>query len=73
MQVQHQTVAVDGLDIFYREAGPRNAPGVLLLHGFPSSSFMFRHLIPELARGWLQGRTIVVDPGHGGATSGWSG
>jgi pimeloyl-ACP methyl ester carboxylesterase len=35
--------------VFYREAGPLNAPAILLLHGFPTSSHMFRNLIPELA------------------------
>src|SRR5207237_1699371 len=40
---------LEGLEIFYREAGPRDAPTVLLLHGFPSSSHMFRNLIPLLA------------------------
>ena len=43
------TVVVDGVEVFYREAGPRDAPHVLLLHGFPSSSHMFRNLIPALA------------------------
>ena len=47
--VAHRTVAVDGLTIFYREAGPRDAPTVLLLHGFPASSHMYRTLIPALA------------------------
>jgi pimeloyl-ACP methyl ester carboxylesterase len=47
--VAHRTVTIDGLDIFYREAGPPEAPTVLLLHGFPTSSHMFRHLIPALA------------------------
>jgi pimeloyl-ACP methyl ester carboxylesterase len=46
---QHKTVEVDGLDIFYREAGDPANPTVLLLHGFPTSSFMFRNLIPALA------------------------
>ncbi len=45
----HKTVKVDGLDIFYREAGPKDAPTILLLHGFPTSSQMFRNLIPALA------------------------
>ena len=45
----HRTIKIDGLDIFYREAGPKNAPTVLLLHGFPTSSHMFRNLIPALA------------------------
>jgi len=47
--VMYRTVKVDGLDIFYREAGPKNAPTILLLHGFPTSSQMFRNLIPLLA------------------------
>jgi pimeloyl-ACP methyl ester carboxylesterase len=45
----HKTVTVDGLDIFYREAGPRDAPTILLLHGFPTSSQMFRNLMPALS------------------------
>ncbi|MEW4490947.1 alpha/beta hydrolase [Thalassoglobus sp. JC818] len=48
-QVLHRSVAIDGLDIFYREAGRKEDPTVLLLHGFPTSSHMFRNLIPELA------------------------
>lgn len=48
-QVFYRTVKIDGLDIFYREAGRRDAPTVLLLHGFPTSSHMFRNLIPALA------------------------
>src|SRR5271166_1358826 len=47
--VLHKTVKVGELDIFYREAGPKDAPTVLLLHGFPTSSQMFRNLIPALA------------------------
>ena len=47
--VHHRTVSVDGLDIFYREAGSTDKPSLLLLHGFPSSSHMFRNLIPALA------------------------
>ena len=38
-----RTVSIDGLDIFYREAGSRNNPTILLLHGFPTSSHMFRN------------------------------
>lgn len=45
----YRTVEVDGLRIFYREAGPKDAPTLLLLHGFPSSSAMFETLIPRLA------------------------
>jgi pimeloyl-ACP methyl ester carboxylesterase len=46
---RHRTAKVDGIDIFYREAGPADAPAVVLLHGFPTSSHMFRNLIPALA------------------------
>src|SRR5271169_6352588 len=49
VKVFHKTVKVGDLDIFYREAGPKDAPAVLLLHGFPTSSQMFRTLIPALA------------------------
>jgi len=45
----HKTVEINGLDIFYREAGPQNATSILLLHGFPTSSHMFRNLIPALS------------------------
>jgi len=47
--VHYRTAAVGGVSVFYREAGPDSAPVVLLLHGFPSSSRMFRDLIPRLA------------------------
>ncbi|CAD6009992.1 alpha/beta fold hydrolase [Agreia sp. COWG] len=46
--VHHRTIRVDGLDVFWREAGPADAPVLLLLHGYPTSSHMFRHLIPAL-------------------------
>jgi pimeloyl-ACP methyl ester carboxylesterase len=46
---QHNKTTVDGQEVLCREAGPTDAPGILLLHGFPSSSHMFRHLIPALA------------------------
>ena len=45
----YKTTEVDKLQIFYREAGPKDAPAILLLHGFPTSSHMFRNLIPELS------------------------
>ena len=48
-QVFYRTVKVDGLSIFYREAGPKNAPVILLLHGLPSSSRMFQPLLSRLA------------------------
>jgi len=47
--ITYNTVDVDGLKLFYREAGASNAPKLLLLHGFPTSSHMFRDLIPLLA------------------------
>ncbi len=47
--VRHKTIKVGDVDVFYREAGPKDAPTLLLLHGFPTSSQMFRNLIPLLA------------------------
>ena len=47
--VHHRYATVGGQKLFYREAGPADAPAVVLLHGFPASSFMFRNLIPPLA------------------------
>lgn len=49
MNVHHRHATIEGCRIFYREAGARNAPAILLLHGFPSSSHMFRNLIPLLS------------------------
>lgn len=61
--VKHRTARVKGLDVFYREAGPADAPVVLLLHGYPTSSFMFRNLIPVLSQRY---RVIAPDlPGFG--------
>ncbi len=48
-QILYKTATVEGLKVFYREAGPTKAPNVVLLHGFPSSSHEFRNLIPLLA------------------------
>ncbi len=48
-KITYNTVKVEGLDVFYREAGDKTKPTILLLHGFPTSSFMFRDLIPQLA------------------------
>jgi pimeloyl-ACP methyl ester carboxylesterase len=45
----YRTISIDGLDIFYREAGSRDNPTILLLHGFPTFSHMFRNLLPALA------------------------
>ncbi|MGH8149751.1 MAG: alpha/beta fold hydrolase [Steroidobacteraceae bacterium] len=49
VKISYRKVKVDGLEIFYREAGPKNAPALLLLHGFPSAGHMFRDLIALLA------------------------
>jgi pimeloyl-ACP methyl ester carboxylesterase len=62
-KVLHRTVGVDGLTVFYREAGRPDAPALLLLHGFPTSSHMFRDLMPLLAPHF---RLIAPDlPGFG--------
>lgn len=59
----YQTAKVQGLNIFYREAGDSKKPAIVLLHGFPSSSHMFRNLIPELSKDY---HVIAPDyPGFG--------
>jgi pimeloyl-ACP methyl ester carboxylesterase len=60
-EVHHRWATVQGQEVFYREAGPHDGPVVLLLHGFPTSSRMFRHLIPLLAD-----RYRVIAPDHVG-------
>ncbi|HEX3649529.1 MAG TPA: alpha/beta hydrolase [Pseudonocardiaceae bacterium] len=57
--IHHRYATVDGQRLFYREAGPADGPAVVLLHGFPTSSFMFRNLIPLLAD-----RYHVIAPDH---------
>ncbi|MET7457064.1 alpha/beta hydrolase [Streptomyces sp. NPDC005574] len=57
--VHHRTVGVDDLTVFYRESGAADAPVLLLLHGYPTSSHMFRHLVPALAD-----RFRVIAPDH---------
>jgi pimeloyl-ACP methyl ester carboxylesterase len=49
MTVHHRYATIDGRSLFYREAGPSGGPVLVLLHGFPTSSFMYRYLIPLLA------------------------
>jgi pimeloyl-ACP methyl ester carboxylesterase len=62
-KVRYRTIRVGEVDMFYREAGSVDAPVVLLLHGYPTSSHMFRNLIPELAKAY---RVIAPDlPGFG--------
>jgi len=61
--INYQTISVDGVDIFYREAGNPKKSTILLLHGFPTSSHMFRDLIAELADEY---HLIAPDyPGYG--------
>ena len=57
--IHYRYATVQGQRLFYREAGPAGAPAVVLLHGFPASSFMFRDLIPLLAD-----RYHVIAPDH---------
>jgi pimeloyl-ACP methyl ester carboxylesterase len=60
---RHHSITIDGVDLFYRSAGPADAPAIVLLHGFPTSSHMFRNLIPALAHRY---RVIAPDyPGFG--------
>lgn len=66
-QTLYKTAKVDDLDIFYREAGPRDAPTILLLHGFPTSSHMFRNLIMRLSDKF---HLVAPDyPGYGNSSA----
>ena len=68
--VRYDTIQAGGVDVFYREAGPKDAPAVLLLHGFGASSHMFRDLIPQLATGY---HVVAPDlPGFGLTNTGKS-
>lgn len=58
-QVFHRSIEIDGVNIFYREAGPKNASVILLMHGFPSSSLMYRDLIDK-----LKGQFHVIAPDY---------
>ncbi|MFC0624130.1 alpha/beta fold hydrolase [Kribbella deserti] len=61
--VVHRTLEIDGMQVFYRESGPPDAPVLLLPHGYPSSSFQYRNLMPALGDNW---RLIAPDfPGFG--------
>lgn len=65
--VHYKTVKIESLDIFYREAGDPKSPTVLLLHGFPTSSHMFRNLIPQLAKDY---HVVAPDyPGYGNSSA----
>ncbi|XVV12621.1 alpha/beta fold hydrolase [Actinoplanes sp. CA-131856] len=57
--IHYRYATIHGHQLFYREAGPADAPTIVLLHGFPTSSFMFRNLIPLLADRWH-----VIAPDH---------
>src|SRR6202000_1521665 len=59
MNVHYAFTEFEGHAIFYREAGPQDAPALVLLHGFPTSSYMFRNLVPALAD-----RYHVIAPDH---------
>jgi pimeloyl-ACP methyl ester carboxylesterase len=62
-KIQYRKADVDGFNVFYREAGPSDAPALLLLHGFPSAGHMFRNLIPALSDRF---RVVAPDlPGFG--------
>ncbi len=66
MNTQYKTIKIDGRDLFYREAGPKDAPTIVLLHGFPTSSHMFRNLIPALSHKY---HVIAPDyPGFGNSS-----
>ncbi len=62
-RIAHRRLDLDGIEIFYRETGPADAPTLLLPHGYPCSSYEFRELMPRLAHKW---RLVAPDfPGCG--------
>lgn|GEM_PF-2755767 len=68
-RVYYRTASVAGVEIFYREAGPKDRPTLVLLHGFPTSSHMYRDLMPQLADGLTfpcihGGRPISANTNH---------
>jgi pimeloyl-ACP methyl ester carboxylesterase len=65
--ISHRTLEIDGLRVFVREAGPQDAPAIVLLHGFPSSSHMFRDLIPLLADRFRVVAPDLIGFGHSDA------
>ena len=66
MKMEYKTIKINDQDIFYREAGPKDAPAIVLLHGFPTSSHMFRNLIPALSQNY---HVIAPDyPGYGNSS-----
>jgi pimeloyl-ACP methyl ester carboxylesterase len=65
--VAYRKVDVDGIKVFYRDAGPKDAPTILLLHGFPTAGHMFRDLIPQLADGFRLVAAGVWTVRHAGA------
>jgi len=66
MNTQYKTINIDGQDIFYRESGPKDTPTIVLLHGFPTSSHMFRNLIPALSHKY---HVVAPDyPGFGNSS-----
>jgi pimeloyl-ACP methyl ester carboxylesterase len=67
--IRHRTVQVDGLSVFVREAGDARAPAIVLLHGYPSSSHMFRELIPLLADRFRVIAPDMIGYGHSDAPS----
>src|SRR5262249_7842369 len=64
MPVRYRTADVDGFQVFYRKAGPADAPKLLLLHGFPSAGHWFRVLIPLLAARFLMAAPTFPASGH---------
>jgi pimeloyl-ACP methyl ester carboxylesterase len=69
MNTRHKTIDVDGTSVFYREAGDPSQPAIILLHGFPASSFMFRGLIPRLAENFHVIAPDYIGFGQSGAPS----
>jgi pimeloyl-ACP methyl ester carboxylesterase len=69
MDIRYRHATIQGHRVFYREAGPADAPTIVLLHGFPSSSHMYRNLIPALADRYHVVAPDYLGSGHSDAPS----
>lgn len=72
MRIHHRRVDLDGIGVFYREAGPAGAPVVLLPHGYPCSSYEFRELMPALSDRWRLLAPDFPGCGHSATPDGFS-
>src|SRR5688572_32754413 len=72
LSIEHRRMNLNGVDVFYREAGTRGAPAILLPHGYPCSSYQYRNLLPALADRWHLVAPDFPRFGYSGTPEGFS-